>query len=188
MSRGQLVILALGFTVTSSIVFFLGMLVGQGIEERKLLQKGSNEPVMKIPLGTSPKGARLSARSQDQQEMTFYETLSKSPQPAKKKVRKKKQVVAPVKKLSKAETPARSAEKKKPTKVKGVRRGASLSAKRRAVVWSVQVKAFTRRGDAQILANRLKGKGYDAYMVAGPAVTANSLRAPTCAGLPSPDR
>lgn len=166
MSRGQLVILALGFTVTSSIVFFLGMIVGQGIEERKLLQKGSNEPVTKIPLQASPEGARLSGRSQDEQEMTFYETLSKSPQPAKKKVRKKRQAIATVKKIAKAETPPRSEEKKKPSKVKGARIGVSPSAKRGAVNWSVQVKAFTRRGDAQILANRLKGKGYDAYMVA----------------------
>ena len=166
LSRGQLVILALGFAVTSSVVFFLGMLVGQGIEERKLQQKGSNDPVTKIPFPVSPGGARLSGGSQGEQEMTFYETLSKSPQPAKKKVLKEKQVVLPVKKIAKVKATPRLAEKKKSSKVKENQRRSRLSTSRKgSVLWSVQVKAFTRRGDAQILANKLKGKGYDAYLV-----------------------
>ena len=40
-----------------------------------------------------------------------------------------------------------------------------MSAKKNATIWAVQVKAFTRGGDAQVLASKLKGKGYDAYVV-----------------------
>ena len=75
-TRGQLLILAVGLTVTSVIVFFLGMLIGQGIEERKLLKR--EEPLIKIPVQPLPQGSAASG-TPGKEEMTFYDTLGKSP-------------------------------------------------------------------------------------------------------------
>lgn len=75
-TRGQLLILAAGFTVTSVIVFFLGILIGQGIEERKLLKK--EEPLIKIPVQPLSQGSAASGAA-GKEEMTFYDTLGKSP-------------------------------------------------------------------------------------------------------------
>ena len=47
-TRGQLFILGVGFTAAAVIIFFLGMLVGKGIEEGKMSQVA--EPVAKTPL------------------------------------------------------------------------------------------------------------------------------------------
>jgi len=76
-TRGQLIILAVGFTVTSVVVFFLGILIGQGIEERKLLKK--EEPLIKIPVQPLSKGSAARG-TPGKEEMTFYDTLAKAPQ------------------------------------------------------------------------------------------------------------
>lgn len=75
-SRGQLLILAVGFAATTVVVFFLGILIGQGIEERKLLKK--DEPLIKIPAQPLP-GAAAQSGASGKEEMTFYQTLSKTP-------------------------------------------------------------------------------------------------------------
>ncbi len=167
-SRGQLVILTGGFTVTCAIVFFLGIFVGQGIEERKLFLKRSDGPVTKIPLQALPKGPSLATKAPADQEMTFYDTLTKRPPPAKGKIRKTKKGVQPVqrrKKIVKPEIPLRPDKSKKPTSLRKPQKRVSLSAQRKGTGWAVQIKAFTRRGDARILANKLKDKGYDAYLI-----------------------
>jgi len=48
LSRAQLFIVAIAFILASTVFFFLGILIGQSIEERKLLQR--EEPVVKIPI------------------------------------------------------------------------------------------------------------------------------------------
>lgn len=73
-TRGQLLILAVGFTVTSVVVFFLGILIGQGIEERKLVKK--EEPLIKIPVQPLARGSAASG-ARGKEEMTFYEQLAK---------------------------------------------------------------------------------------------------------------
>ena len=75
-TRAQLLILAVGFVVTSVVVFFLGMLIGQGMEERKLIKK--EEPLIKIPVQPLPQGSAASG-TPGKEEMTFYDTLGKSP-------------------------------------------------------------------------------------------------------------
>jgi len=47
-SRGQMVLLGAAFTVASVIIFFLGIFIGKGIEERRLVRK--EEPLVKIPV------------------------------------------------------------------------------------------------------------------------------------------
>lgn len=66
LSRGQLLILAVAFILASAIFFFLGILIGQRIEERKLLHR--QEPAVKIPLQPDLNGK--------EEEMTFYDTLT----------------------------------------------------------------------------------------------------------------
>ena len=73
LSRVQLIILAVGFTATSLVVFFLGVFIGQGIEERKLMKK--EEPVVKIPVEPLLKGSGQAPAAKE--EITFYDTLSK---------------------------------------------------------------------------------------------------------------
>ena len=72
---GQLVLLGSGFAVVSVIVFLLGILVGQSIEERKIVKPA--EPIVKIPFKPATQGANA-ASVQPKEEITFYETLTRS--------------------------------------------------------------------------------------------------------------
>lgn len=67
LSRAQLFILAIVCIIASIVFFFLGILIGQSIEERKLLQR--EEPVVKIPIQPKVRSA--------EEEMTFYDTLTR---------------------------------------------------------------------------------------------------------------
>ena len=75
-TRGQLLVLAVGITITSTVVFLLGILIGQGIEERKLLKK--EEPLIKIPVQPLSQGSATPG-APGKEEMTFYDTLAKAP-------------------------------------------------------------------------------------------------------------
>ena len=73
LTRGQLFILAIVFVIASVVFFFLGILIGQSIEERKLLQR--EDPVVKIPIQPKVRSA--------EEEMTFYDTLTHNAAPSK---------------------------------------------------------------------------------------------------------
>jgi len=168
-SRGQLAILAVVFTVTCTITFFLGMLIGQGIEERKLLKREGQGPVAKIPASPARRGSKSTQATQQDQEMTFYDTLTKAPPPTKARPERKPQVSQPKKdaaKQAKARVAGSSVKEKKPVTQKRAERTVKASTQRDKSVWSVQVKAFARQRDAGELAKRLKNKRYDAYVVA----------------------
>ncbi|MCH7911565.1 MAG: SPOR domain-containing protein [Deltaproteobacteria bacterium] len=164
-SRGQLGILAVGFTFTSAIIFFLGIYVGKEIEERKL--RGKEEPIAKVPIRPPTRGSSFATGAPVEEEMTFYDTLTQnSPSVG---------ASAPVK--GKGNRPGEKAPKAKDAMAKlspeGKTPPLSKKAKRRSVpriqregpVWSVQIKAFKRQKDAISLTNKLKSKGYDAYVV-----------------------
>lgn len=70
-SRRQLFIAAPLYVIASAFIFLLGILIGQSIEERKILRR--EEPAVKVPV--KPDAPRAD------QEMTFYDTLGK-PDPA----------------------------------------------------------------------------------------------------------
>lgn len=154
MSRRQMIFLAGGFAATSLIVFFLGVLVGQKIEERKLLK--AEGPVVKIPVEPLLRGSAGSPAAKE--EMTFYDTLAR---PAKggEVARGEKE------KAGKREVTSAGAE------ARPAARGAAADGTERtpkkagAEVWTVQVNAFSQGRDADRLAKRLKDKGYDAYVV-----------------------
>lgn len=160
LSRGQLVLLAAGFTVTSLIVFFFGVFIGQGIEERKLLKK--EEPLVKVPVEPLLQGSGSAPAAKE--EITFYDTLAKaakSGRPASSEPEKAAKPPPPVEKaaeptVKEAKSPAREAL---PSKV-----SEQAGKKTQERVWTVQVNAFPQERDATRLAKRLKDKGYDAYV------------------------
>ncbi len=161
-------ILAVGFTVTCTITFFLGMLIGQGIEERKLLKREGSGPVAKIPTRPTRRGSSSARATQQDQEMTFYDTLTKAPPRAKARPERKAQVSQLKKqaaKQAKARVTSPTVEEKQPTTRKRTDRTEQATTRPEKSVWSVQVKAFARQRDASTLTKRLKDKGYDAYVV-----------------------
>jgi len=162
------VILAVGFTVTCAITFFLGMLIGQGIEERKLLKREGPGPVAQIPTRPPRTGSRSARATAQDQEMTFYDTLTKASPRAKARPERKAQVSQLKKqaaKQAKARVARTTGKEKEPTTRKKTERTAKATTQPEKSVWSVQVKAFARQRDASNLAKRLKGKEYDAYVV-----------------------
>ncbi len=110
-------ILAVGFTVTCTLTFFLGMLIGQGIEERKLLKREGQGPVAKIPTRPLRRGSSPARAIPQDQEMTFYDTLTKTPPRAKARPERKAQVSQPknqVAKQAKARVARPTVKEKKP--------------------------------------------------------------------------
>jgi len=162
------VILAVGFMVTCTITFFLGMLIGQGIEERKLLKREGPGSVAKIPTRAPRRGTSSTRATTQDQEMTFYDTLTKAPPRAKARPERKAQVSQLKKQAAKQAKPrvARlTVKEKEPTTRKRTESTAKATTQPETSVWSVQVKAFARQRDASNLAKRLKDKEYDAYVV-----------------------
>lgn len=155
LSRGQLVILAGGFTVTSVVVFFLGVFIGQGIEERKLLK--NEEPLVKIPVAPLLQGS--GAEPSAKEEITFYDTLAKVPKEEGATRSETDKASAKPAKVSDAEPEPASRDKETT--------GAAAKAREPSdrAPWTVQVNAFPRERDADRLAKRLKDRGYDAYVV-----------------------
>jgi hypothetical protein len=75
-SRGQMVLMGIGFCVASLIIFLLGMFIGKSIEERKIAKK--EEPLVKIPI--TPEGLGASgAADQKKDEITFNSSMAKAP-------------------------------------------------------------------------------------------------------------
>jgi cell division septation protein DedD len=146
------------------IVFFLGMLVGQGMEERKIVKPA--EPVMKIPI-RPPQGANS--------EITFYDTLTR-PAPAQSRSEEEPREAKKAEKNAKAESrenrlPARqevaSVAKRaedKPAPGGSKPRPAEADAKESRRPWTVQVNAFPEEKSAKTLVDRLRDKGYNAYL------------------------
>ncbi len=70
-SRRQLFGVASLFVGAAAVIFFFGILIGQSIEERKLLRKG--DAGVTVPVNPGVPG--------DDQELTFYDTLTQPAPP-----------------------------------------------------------------------------------------------------------
>jgi cell division septation protein DedD len=170
-SRGQFLLLGCGFSVASTIVFFLGMLVGQGMEERKIVKPA--EPAMRIPV--RPAQGSNSASAGAKEEITFYDTLTR-PAPAQARTEEETREAKKAEKNSKAESrenrlPARqevaSVAKRaedKPAPAASKPRPAEDDARESRRPWTVQVNAFPDEKSAKTWVDRLKDKGYNAYL------------------------
>lgn len=89
---GQMVLLGAAFTLTALVIFVLGIVIGKGIEARKMIRP--QEPLIKMPVKPSTQGSAGTAAASPKEELTFYETLTKSPQsqPAPEEKLKEKKV------------------------------------------------------------------------------------------------
>jgi len=175
-SRGQLVLLGAAFTLATVVIFFLGIFVGKSIEERKLLKK--EEPLVKIPIkpGSAEPSAAPAPPAQPRDEITFNDSLSgaaNSLAAAEENSREAKpveKIVQPEPKVktvvAKTETPAiRMAEKKVAVEDLPKKQGTtSAESKEPGKTWRAQVNAFPDERSAQQIVDRLKNKGYNAYV------------------------
>lgn len=185
-SRGQLVFLGFVFTLAAVIIFFLGIFAGKGIEERRLVR--TEEPLAKIPVKPPALGAAGTQGGTAKDELTFYNTLAKSKpaQPAAEE--KAKETKTPVKeakaevKESKAQTKdAKPQTKEAPQPPKPIEKKAEKSppaapepkpdqstqtaeSKESGKGWTVQVNAFPDERSAKTWVDRLKNKGYNAFV------------------------
>ena len=197
LSRAQVIVLTVAFTITCVAAFVLGMVIGQGIEERKVLQR--EEPLVKLALPPGTAGSKGGPGAAAKDDLTFYDTLGQ-PSPAAPPVKEAKaaEKTAKTAKETKAarETRLAARETKSATKeakpaVKEIKPAAAeappaaetapeggaaekasstAEAKKpeplpRESGWTVQVNAYPEEKTAQRLVERLKEKGYDAYMV-----------------------
>jgi cell division septation protein DedD len=173
-SRGQMVLLGAAFTVATVVIFFLGVFVGKSIEERKLLKK--EEPLVKIPVkpGSAEPSAAPAPPVQPSDEIIFNDSLSgvaNSLAAAEENSREAKpvdKIVQPEPKVktvvAKTEAPA-IAEKKVAVEDVPKKRGTtSTESKEPGKTWRAQVNAFPDERSAQQIVDRLKNKGYNAYV------------------------
>ena len=156
-SRGQMVLLGGVFVLASVVIFSLGMIIGKSIEERKIAKK--EEPLARIPVKPS-----AAATAQKQGEVIFNDAESKTPSAA--VVKNKPQSEEAAEKIAKVEPP----KSKKPEKVaalatpKPSAAAAKGQAAESAMVWRAQVNAYPDERSAKLLVDRLKNKGYNAYV------------------------
>lgn len=170
LSRGQMIILGGTFTLASIVVFLIGMMVGKELEERKILKK--DEPLVRIPV--KPAGAAAGTAAKND-EITFYDTLAKSrnaqaqaEQPvkdAKSSEKIDRAEVTETKAVAKPDTRLAKSTESKADKLEPATDGAkSESIDTEGKVWRAQVDAFPDERSAKLLVDRLKNKGYNAYV------------------------
>jgi len=178
-SRGQMVLLGAAFTVASVIIFFLGIFIGKGIEERRLVRK--EEPLVKIPVKPGVQESSAGSTPAARDEITFNDplpspvrTTEAAPEEKPKEAKRIEAVnVAEVKEKNPTPTsavvPVRTAEKKAEktglTQVtaKKVER-TSGDSQESGKNWRAQVNAYPDERSARLIADRLKSKGYNAYV------------------------
>lgn len=179
-TRGQLVLLAGAFTLTSVIIFFLGMVVGKGIEARKIVKP--EEPLVKFPVKPSRQESAVAPEAQAKEEITFYDTLTKAPvaepvveekpketnapeqgkptiKASKPQAKEEAAPAAPRKTAKQVEKPAAPAEMAKaaPASEAAENKGNGTS-------WTVQVNAYPDERSAKLLVDQLKNRGYNAHV------------------------
>ncbi|HEY1236395.1 MAG TPA: SPOR domain-containing protein [Candidatus Binatia bacterium] len=178
-SRGQMVLLGAAFTVASVIIFFLGMFVGKGIEERRLVKK--EEPLVKIPVKPGAQEPSTGATPTAHDEITFNDPLPSPIRTPEAAAEEKPRQAKRTEPLNIAETkeknpppaspiiPVKPAEKKtekaaltQTTAKKSER--TNLESQEAQKNWRAQVNAYPDERSAKLVADRLKNKGYNAYV------------------------
>lgn len=167
------------FTLASMVIFGLGMFVGKEIEARKIVRP--EEPLVKVPVKPSPRGAAGTEGAKSKDDLTFYNTLTKTPeaQQAAETKTEEKEVEKTARAAAKEKKPqahedaaahAKAAEnrgEKSPavgepeTKAQATE---SAEAKTNGKGWSVQANSYPDAKSANDLVDRLKNKGYNAFV------------------------
>jgi cell division septation protein DedD len=174
-TRGQMVLLGGAFALTSVIIFLIGMFVGKSIEERKLAKK--EEPLVKIPVKPSAKETSGAPAAQGKDEISFNDAPSKSASTAPQAEEKTKEVKSAEKVATETKLPAKT----EPAAIKRAEKKVELSAppaeavkkaettetaaeKDQNKIWRAQVNAYPDERSAKLIVDRLKNKGYNAYV------------------------
>ena len=177
-SRGQMVLLGAACVCASLVIFLLGIFVGKGIETRKLQQK--EEPLVRIPVKPSAQPASPAQIAPPKNEITFNESPPKSAVGV-GVAADKPQAVKTAEKVVKTETKTEIASKIDTAAATSIEKKADKSApaavttkKTETVdstlpndaekVWRAQVNAFPDERSAKQIVDRLKNKGYNAYV------------------------
>ncbi len=179
LSGKQLVFLFMAVTVVSVVIFLCGVLVGRGVQARAPLVDppalAESEAVddAGVPLATEPATNTPTPRA----EVTFPERLDKNETPAETLVpRKDPPPKVPAAAASSATTPAPAARRRAaapaapPTSAPPSKTAADcptpgIPTEPRGSGYAIQVAAFSGRGEAETIVQRLAGKGYAAYLV-----------------------
>jgi cell division septation protein DedD len=114
--------------------------------------------LVKVPVQRSAQGSAPRERGQGKEDITFYDTLAKSPSSAGVAVEEAKEAKSGKAKEDVAKdepaVPREASGKTEPGEAKSAPQGP----------WTVQVNAFPHERDAQNLSRKLEEKGYDAYV------------------------
>lgn len=181
-NRDQLVALGVGFAITSVIIFVLGIMTGRHLERGMTADPTSS--AVKIPLTPPQPDSAPEARSGEppsgDQTFTQDDAIKSSDTKAAKESRAKEKVAkvetpkAPPPAKEAAKSPPRpsatkSADEKpspaaRPEQLQNTEAVKKDSAER---VWTVQIKSSPDKKFADTWANRLRAKGYDAFVVEG---------------------
>lgn len=159
-SRGQMILLGGFFVLASGVIFSLGMIIGKSIEERKIAKQ--EEPLVRIPVKPGN-----GAASQQPSEVTFNDAASKKPRTA--LVENTSQAKGSPQRVAKTQprAPERASSLEK-VATPATPKQSATAAKGRvtapARVWRAQVNAFPDDRSARLLVDRLKNKGYNAYV------------------------
>jgi len=180
--RNQLVALGIGFTITSVVVFVLGIITGRYIEQRHLAEYAAS--AAKIPVAPPPAKLEFALKAQTGEAPPAAAGLTQKtalPPSDKEPAREPKAhpqiakaekttATAPVEEAPKRAPrlpAAKSAEQTPPAPAAQEQRQISqpVKGKSRELVWTVQVKSSPDKKFANIWVDRLKTKGYDAFVV-----------------------
>jgi cell division protein FtsN len=178
-TRWQMALLGGAFTLASVIIFALGMFVGKEIEARKFVHP--EEPLVKVPVKPSPRGAAGTEGAKSKDDLTFYNTLTKTPeskQAAETKTEEKEAQktarAAPKEKKPQGQEEAAARPKAAENRAEKTPAAAEPETKAQATEsaeantngkgWSVQANSYPDAKSANDLVDRLKNKGYNAFV------------------------
>jgi cell division septation protein DedD len=180
--RKQLVALGIGFTITSVIIFVLGIMAGRHLEQGTTAEptsSGAKTPVAPALSESAPDTRNGEALSSDQtvnQDGATGPSDTKTAQEsrAKEKIATVEIPKAPprVKEAAKSApqpSAAKSAVEKPSAKARQEQRQNTQAVKKDSTQpqWTVQIKSSPDRKFADTWADRLKAKGYDAFVARG---------------------
>jgi cell division septation protein DedD len=192
-SRGQMVLLGGAFTLASVIIFFLGVFTGKGIEERRIVKMEEPAVKIPVkpaaPGGPAGQGATTKeemtfyntlakptgAQPPVEEKLKVTKPVEKSAKAESTESKSQATVSKPPTKESKPQ-PKEAAPAPKPVEKKEEKTPAPAEAPKPAPPvetaegkesgkgWTVQVNAFPDERSAKIWVDRLKIKGYNAYV------------------------
>jgi cell division septation protein DedD len=177
-SRGQMVLLGAAFTLASLIIFVLGVFVGKELEGRKFVKQ--DEPLVKIPIKPSAAEPSPAPAVPSKNEITFNDSPPKQavaavaadePRATAKPAKVAKAEAKESAGAKREEPPAvkvsdKNSEKAAPAleTAKKIETVETADSRNSGSVWRAQVNAFPDERSAKQIVDRLKNKGYNAYV------------------------